>query len=141
MWSALASISVGVSAWIVVSFFGKPLLDFLKLKSQVHEEIVFTANVGAMVAGTASYDKAVDSLRRLGAQVQATGASHPIAWLLSVLGYDLVKAGGGLIGLSNSLASTDGSRALHIDRIQAGLKLHRDYTEDYLRSVVQRMSQ
>ena len=50
MWSALASIPFGVAAWIVVSFFGKPLLDFLKLKSQVHEEIVFTGNVGAMVA-------------------------------------------------------------------------------------------
>jgi hypothetical protein len=142
MWSAIASILLGVVGWIAASFFAKPLLDFLNLKSQVHEEIVFTGNIGTMVAGTANYDKAVNSLRRLGAKVQATNvsASRPLAWFLSVFGYDLPKAGGGLIGLSNSLASTDGSRALHINSIQAALKLPRDYTDDYLRSVLRKMS-
>ena len=72
-----------------------------------------------MVVGSPNYDKAVDLLRRLGAKVQArnVSASPPLKWFLSVWGYDLVRAGGGLIGLSNSLASTDGSRALHINSI------------------------
>jgi hypothetical protein len=70
---------------VVVGFFAKPLLDFLNLRSQVHEEVIFTGNIGPMVAGTPVYDKAVDSLRRLGAKVQATNitASGPIRWYLS----------------------------------------------------------
>lgn len=142
MWAAIASILLGVVGWFVVSFVTKPLLDFLNLKTQVHEEIVFTGNVGAMVAGTANYDKAVDSIRRLGAKVQATNVSLwlPLRWFLSIFRYDLAKAGGGLIALSNSLASTDGSRALHINSIQMALNLPRDYTNAYLCDVVQKMS-
>jgi hypothetical protein len=118
--SAIVSFLLGVVGWLGASFLGKPLLDFLNLRSQVHEEIIFTANIGRMAAGTA-YDKAVDSLRRLGAKVHATNdvtawlplpwhaanaanviASLPLRWYLSKTGYDLVKAGGGLLGLSNT---------------------------------------
>jgi hypothetical protein len=139
MWSAIATIVLAIAGWLGASFFGKPLLDFRTLKSQVHEEIVFTGNMGGMVVPD---DKTVESLRRLGARVQATdvSASRPLKWFLRVRGYDLVKAGRSLIGLSNSLASTDGSRALFIDSIQAGLKLPRDHDKDYLRSIVQQMS-
>ena len=132
MWSAIASFLLGVVGWFVTNFFGKPLLDFLNLRSQVHEEIIFTGNVDAMVEHKANYDKAVESLRRLGAKVQATNVSVsslpfvPLRWFLSKQGYDLVRAGRGLIGLSNSLASTDDSRAHHINSIQTGLKLPRD---------------
>jgi hypothetical protein len=146
MWSAIASFLLGVGGWLLTGFFGKPLLDFQNLRSQVHEEIVYTRNIGGRVEGEVNYDeaahdKAVDSLRRLAAKVLATEAS---AWFLlrrflAVRGYDLVKAGGGLIGLSNSLASTDGSRAVHRDSIQDALKLPRDRTEHYLH-VIQEMS-
>ena len=70
--------------------------------------------------------------------MQATNVSaqQPLLWLLLKCGYDLTKAGSNLIGLSNSLALTDDSRALHIDRIQEALRLPRDYTKDYLRHVV-----
>jgi len=129
MWSVIASFLLGVGGWIVISFFAKPLLDFLNLRSQVHEEIIFTGNIGPMAEGTANYDKAVESLRRLGAKVQATNVSVsslpfvPLGWFLSMQGYDLVRAGRGLIGLSNSLTKTNGSRAHHINSIQAALKL------------------
>jgi predicted CopG family antitoxin len=105
----------------------------------VHEEIIFTGNAGAMNADAPSYEKAVESRRRLGAKVQATNVSaqQPLRWFLSIRGYDLAKAGGNLIGLSNSLALTDGSRAIHVDRIQVALKLPRDSTEDYLRHIVE----
>ena len=75
MCSTIASFLLGVGGaaggWIVLSFFAKPLLDFLSLRSQVHEEIIFTGNIGPMAEGTADYLKAVESQRRLGAKVQA----------------------------------------------------------------------
>src|SRR5271154_4826914 len=121
MSSAITSFLLGVLGWIVINSFGKPLLDFLSLRSEVHEEIIFTNNVGKMVEHTDDYDKAVESLRRLGARVQAMNANVsvsslpfvflPLRWFLSKQGYDLAKAARGLIGLSNSLAVTDGGRA------------------------------
>jgi hypothetical protein len=85
MWSAIVvPIFFAVVGWIVFNFFAKPLVDFLSLRSQVHEEIIFTGNIGPMVAGTADR---------------------------------------GLIGLSNSLALTDDSRAHQMNSIQAALKL------------------
>ena len=64
-----------------------------------------------------AYEKAVESLCRLGAKVEATNAtaSHLLRWYLSIDGYDLDKARGGLIGLSNSLTvnPNDWDRAIH----------------------------
>jgi len=48
MWSAIGAALLGVAGWVVASFFGKPFLDFLNLRSQVHEELVFTGNAGPM---------------------------------------------------------------------------------------------
>jgi hypothetical protein len=44
----------------------------LNLRSLVLEEMIFTGNVNEIVEGTPAYWKAVESLRRLGAKVQAT---------------------------------------------------------------------
>jgi hypothetical protein len=98
MWCAIGSFLLGGIGWFATSFFAKPYLDFWNLRGQVHEEIIFTGNIGHMVAGTSDYDKAVDSLRRLGAKVQATNitALPLLRRCLSNAGYDLVKAGGGL---------------------------------------------
>jgi Na+-driven multidrug efflux pump len=134
MWSAIVvPIFFAVVGWIVFNFFAKPLVDFLSLRSQVHEEIIFTRNIGPMVAGTADHLKAVESLRRLGAKVQAMDENVsisslwlvflPLRWFLSKQGYDLRRAGRGLIGLSNSLALTDGGRAYETKLIQVALKL------------------
>lgn len=144
MWSAIASLLLGVLGWGATSFFAKPLVDFLSLKKHVHEEITFTANIGAIVADTraAAFDSAVDALRRLGAKVQATAEtdSPVLRWFLGWRGYDLSKASHGLIGLSNSLHTEDGSRALHTNSIQVGLKLRRSYTDDVLKGIIARMS-
>ncbi len=141
MWSAIASFLLGGVGWFATSFFAKPYLDFLNLRSQVHEEVIFTGNVGPMFAGTPVYEKAVDSLRRLGAKVHATNitASSLLRWYLPRAGYDLVKAGGGLIGLSNSLADNPGDafRANHTNSIQVGLKLPREYLPEYLRQILE----
>jgi hypothetical protein len=71
-WQYFVPLFLGVAAWFATSFFAKPWLDFLNLRSLVLEEMVFTANVDQMVAGTPAYGIAVESLRRLGAKVLAT---------------------------------------------------------------------
>jgi hypothetical protein len=152
MWSAIFAVLFGIVGWFVASFFARPFLDFLTLRSQVHEEIIFTDNVGPMSAHTADYDKAVDSLRRLGAKMQAMDASvriplaqawllslaqAPLRWFLSRLGFDLAKAGDNLIGLSNALTAV--GRPLHVDRIEVALKLPRSSTDDYLQDIREQM--
>ncbi len=141
MWSAIASLLLGAIGWLVTSFFAKPLLDFLDLKKRVFEEIIFTGNIGAMVANEPAFEEAVDDLRRLGAQLQATAATDSIILrlFLAKRGYDLMKAGRGLIGLSNSLHTQDGSRALQTNSVQVGLKLPRDYDDTMIQTIAHRM--
>src|SRR5208283_3054798 len=95
------------------------------LRSLVLEEMIFTANVNQIVAGAPAYGTAAESLRRLGAKVQATDLTAPplLRWFLSKWGYDLTTAGSNLIGLSNSLNLS--GRHLHADRIEKGLRLPR----------------
>jgi len=139
MWSAIASFLLGGIGWLVVSFFAKPLLDFLNLRSRVHEELIVTGNIREMAADTLPYEKAVESLRRLGAKVLATKdtESRLLRWYLSWAGYDLAKAGNNLIGLSNSLTIPD--HPLHTNSIEEGLQLPRTYIAEYLRTVVQQI--
>jgi hypothetical protein len=143
IWPVLVTFALGGAGWFVANFFAKPFSDFLTLRSQVQEEIIFTDNVGRMRADTADYEKAVDSLRRLGAKMQAMDvnlhtlslAQAPLRWFLTLLGFDLAKAGHNLIGLSNAL--TDDGRVLHVDKIEVALKLPRSSTDDYLQHVVE----
>ena len=147
MWSAIGSalgwIVTALSAfagWFVASFFARPFLDFLTLRGQVHEEIVFTGNIGPMTAHyKESYDQAIGQLRRLGAKMQAmnVSATPPLRWLLFNSGYDLATAGTNLIGLSNALNDYD-DRAIHVNRIQIALKLQREYTDGDIRQVIER---
>jgi hypothetical protein len=119
-----------VTGWLVTSFFAKPLLDFLNLRSQVLEELIFTANIDDETMPL--YGTARDSLRRLGAKVLATNSTA--SWLLrrflSKWGYELAGTGGNLIGLSNSLNLP--GRSLHIDRIEKGLRLPSTYIPEFL---------
>jgi hypothetical protein len=129
-----------VAGWLVASFFAKPILDFLTLRGQVHEEIVFTGNIGAMTAHhKESYDQAVGQLRRLGAKAQAMNVSATplLRWFLFKAGYDLATVGKNLIGLSNALDDYDG-RVIHVNRIQIALDLPRDYTDEDIRQVIER---
>ena len=89
MWSAIFAVLLGTVGWFVANFFARPFLDFLTLRSQVQEEILFTDNVGPItVHRTADHERAADSLRRLGAKMEALDASvrTPLAqaWLLSL---------------------------------------------------------
>ena len=73
MYPAIASLLLGVTGWLVTSFFAKPLLDFLNLRSQVLEELIFTANIDDETMPL--YGTARESLRRLGAKVLATNST------------------------------------------------------------------
>ena len=52
MWSAIASLFLGIVGWFATRFFAKPFLDFLTLRGLVFEEMIFTANVDQIVEGT-----------------------------------------------------------------------------------------
>ena len=99
MWCGIVSVLLGVAGWFVTSFFAKPLLDFWNLRSQVQEEIIFTANIAPIAADDSRYRKTVDSLRRLGAKVLAMNIteSRLLRRYLSKCKYDLGKAGCRLI--------------------------------------------
>lgn len=86
---------------------------------------------------TERYDAAVEELRRLGAKIQATSvaASSALRTFLAKSGYDLQQAGGGLIALSNTLHTEDGSKAIHKDAIQKGLRLPRDYSDERIKAI------
>lgn len=137
-WSVLGTIAsflLGGVGWFVTNFFAKPYLDFRNLKSQVNEELTFTANVAPIDAESPRYREVSDSLRRLEAKVLTTNNTESplLRWVLSKQGYDLVNAGGGLVGLSNSLVEHHpGHRVIFTDRIQMGLKLPRESLPEYL---------
>ncbi len=132
-WSAIGPLLLGVAAWLVTSFFAKPLLDFFNLKSSVFEELVFIANINSITEEPPT--QAEQTIRRLGAKVQATdlSASFLLRWFLRICQYDLDLAGRNLIGLSNSLGAL--GRHVHIDRIEKGLKLPRTSSDDFLKDV------
>jgi hypothetical protein len=118
----------GVLGWIATSFLANPYLDFIKLKKQVHEEVVLSGQVSNIVKDTPIYSDAEANLRRLGAQLLATqqATAYPLRCYLNFRGYDLAKAGNGLIKLSNSLSQFDEFRTGQKKSVVDGLKLPRD---------------
>jgi len=141
MWGAIASFLLGGIGWFVASFFAKPLLDFLNLRNQVLEELIFTANVND--ERMPLYASARESLRRLGAKVLAINSTsyRPLRWFLSKCRYELGQngAGGSLIGLSNSLNLP--VRHLQIDKIEKGLRLPSTYIPEYLDMIKKEIEQ
>lgn len=141
MWSAIASVLLGALGWFATSFFAKPLLEFINLKSEVLEEMIFSANIDALSEGLPIYKTAVESLRHLGAKVLATDVTAP--WLLrkflDLWGYDLHTAGSNLIGLSNSLNVK--GRYLHADKIETSLLLPRTSSDEFIDTIKRQIQQ
>jgi hypothetical protein len=125
----------GVAGWLAASFLGKPFLDFLALRGQVHEEMVYRANVGPMVGyDKEKFDEAIEVLRRLGAKMHAMNisATPQLRWFFKYSKFDVATAAGNLIGLSNALSpleTTYDDRIPHINKIQIALRLPRTYTD------------
>lgn len=132
----MLSVLLGIAGWCVAGFFAKPLLNFLNLRRQVHEEMILhIANIDTMTRPLGlAYVETVVSLRRLGAKVHAINgsASGLLRWFLSIRGYDLPGAGRGLIELSNSLHRGDRLVAFHRNSIRMGLKLPRDFSDEQI---------
>jgi hypothetical protein len=142
IWGAIFAIVFGGAGWLITSFFAKPLLDFLQLRREVHEEIIMAANLGSVSENAEIVDER-KALRRLAARVEATAVTAPrlLRTFLARRGYDLTKAAGGLIGVSNSLTANDGARALHKNRAQTGLQLPREYTDQEIMEIAARIGQ
>jgi len=128
LWTAFASIipPAAIARWLWTPFF-----DFWRLRREVHQELIFRADL--INAGT--YDKdAVAALRRLGIKMQDVSPAL-LRWGLAQVGYDVAWAGGNLIGLSNALKDPDLERdwrILNTHEIQVALKLPRFYTDEYM---------
>lgn len=75
MWAAVTTVLLGVAGWLAASFFGRPLLEFYELRRDVHQEILFTDNIGTLElrpdGNRAKFDEAVITLRRLGTKLHA----------------------------------------------------------------------
>jgi hypothetical protein len=136
----------GLVGWLVTSFFAKPLIDFYDLRRKVREEMLYTANIGAMhlqqESHKAEFDEAFHVLRRLGARILAMDIDPkwPLQLFLKRRGYNLAEAGGGLIGLANSLEKQHGEKALQKTSVQKGLKLPRDYTDQDIQNIINRIN-
>jgi hypothetical protein len=86
IWTTLLGVVGGFLAWLVTNFLGEPVRDFLTLRTRVQREITFTGNVGPMTKHLPEYDKAIEALCCLGAEIKVTKitAQWPLrlfAWL------------------------------------------------------------
>ena len=126
----LLAAAAAVVGWFVVQFFARQLLEFYELRKQIHEELVFTANIGD--ANSIGFDKGVDDLRRLSAKLDAlnrslsVGSHRYLVWR----GYELEKAAGGLRGLSNNLGRRGYDKAYSRFSIETALRLPTDDTPE-----------
>ena len=149
MWTALlqaiGSFAAGAVAWIVLEFFGRPLRKFYDLRGETIYRLSQTANVSARfkelrdAEGEISENvekldisdeqlldlkEARKALRDLASQLRAFALNETHAlYFVRRLGYDPMKAGAGLYGLSNSLDTYGTGRNLHKSTIETALKI------------------
>jgi len=114
----------GAVAWFATNYWGKPISQFLELRLQAQQMILFHANVGPHLADAARVPRASEDLRRIAAQIGGiTATSSPlILRLLRHRGYDLPGATEHLIGLSNTLMAY-GAKPSHREMAQRALRL------------------
>jgi hypothetical protein len=133
---AIAAVGLGAAGWFAANFLGEPLLRFARLRRDIHESLIFTANISSIIR-VEIQNAGYDELRRHGARLEALWTTAPQlvrrSWVFRR--YDLTGAATALIGLSNSLSDATGSRAIFRTRIQKGLRLPRDYTDQELKDI------
>jgi hypothetical protein len=96
----------GVAAWFVTNFFGGPVLEFRKLRSEAQRFLYYYANISfERPPPSRDVEEARKCFRSLGARLDALLASspRPILFGFRLRKYDLKIAANGLTGLSNSL--------------------------------------
>jgi hypothetical protein len=124
----VVSAAVAVVTWIAANFFAEPLLSFYKRRRMVRESLLYVANVRNDISKPEVYDAVCNELRRHAAAIEALDETAPslIKFWFRKKNYDLREASDALIGFSNELSSTDGSRAKFRDRIQSALRYSRN---------------
>jgi hypothetical protein len=127
--SVAVSVVVGVAAWVMTNFFAEPLLYFYRRRRAVRESLLYAANVNAEVSPSETYLATYDELRRHAAAFDALEETAPslIKGCFRIRKYDLQAASAGIIGFSNSLSSSDGSRARFRAEIRNALRFSRDF--------------
>jgi hypothetical protein len=138
LWSLFLAVIGGVVVWYGSNFIAEPVSRFLRMREQIRSRMLHYENVGL---GSGTLEWHPDSLRLHAAGLEfrelATdlrGFSDTRRYLTAMLrsvGYDLTRASRALIGLSNSLASGDGSRAnLLWTQVERALKFPLSYRSD-----------
>ena len=103
------SLAAGGIGWLLFHLVGKHLIKFYELRSDIHEALVYHANVRDDTLEPYRSD-ARDELRRLAACLAALdiALTKPNRAFMTKRQYDLERAVGDLIGLSNSFHKDGG---------------------------------
>lgn len=120
----VGTLVLGAVGWYGTHYIVRPWLEFRDLRKQVHESLIFFANVRDRTHDK-RYEQAETEFRKLAAKLSALNVSNSkfVRLLFSARGYNLTGASSALIGLSNQLEDTTGERAgLRFD-IEKGLRL------------------
>jgi len=140
--SAVATILLGLLGWFGAHFVGVQILEFRRIRREIHEALFFTANVPYRegVEQQAGAIEAALILRCLAARLDALRVSlAPLpAWWLSRR-YDLQEATAGLTGVSNCIGEKDGYAAVFRDQIERSLGLPLSYPADGMAALKKRL--
>jgi hypothetical protein len=140
----------GIFTWLAAEYFTRQVARFNELRLQIAEEMFFVANIDRNPkndSDKAALNDAVTRFRRLGMQLQALNAtlSGTSRYYLRQRGFDPLKAGQGIIGLSNTLPCADPKLdqdyAITRHDVEKSLRLVQTYTDkqiEKIRSEVER---
>jgi len=136
--ASLISIPFGPLGWFTLKFYMEPFLRLRDIRVSVHEELYYTANIRNDECDASRRNEAVERFRRMASQLSSINVTIPgrLRQFLVKRGYDIPEAVIGLIGLSNTVASGDGSRAVFGSYVQRGLKLPREHTDEDLERII-----
>ena len=135
-----------VFGWPALNFLGKQILEFVKVRQEIQEELTNLSNVDIPSSQTfrkgtaADYEEEVrifaearGKVRRLGSKLSGLNTSfyRPLSYLL---GYKIDDAAKNLLGLSTEFEDDD--RALRLYQIEVALRLpHSD--EKLAKSIIE----
>jgi hypothetical protein len=138
-----------VFSWLALNFPGKSILEFVKVRQEIQEELTNLSNVDipssqTFCEGTAAdyeeevriFAEARGKVRRLGSKLSALNTSfyRPLSFLLRILGYKIDDAAKNLLRLSAEFEDDD--RALSLYQIEVALRLpHSD--EKLAKSIIE----
>ena len=134
----LGSFALGALAWLLTHYVAGPILELRRLRQAVHEELLYTANIGWVNFNgrlaeneKGRHDQAVRDVRRLAAKISALAATWPWVarwYLIWPEKLDLSAATTGLIGLSNSIDPAH--RVQFRTQTETALRLPRSYSDE-----------